>query len=291
MGNYISSESRESRSRSDAIEDLLGKDRIKLRKEIKVLLLGAAESGKTTVLRQIRGYHGQSYSEEELQAFKKIVFANIIESMRAILVAMETMQLPLCHDSNDNYANIIMDMSPQFEGEPMPPEAVVAIQNLWLDPNVQNAFQRRNEYQLLDSAKYFFEAIDRIGGSIYIPTNQDILLTYDKSLEIAEATAHIGAITYRFWDVGGLRSESKKWIHCFENVTAILFVVAISEYDQMLAGDKAVNRMEEAMTLYDSICNSRWFIKTDVILLLNKHDLFVEKLSVSPLKRHFPDYD
>ena len=40
------------------------------------------------------------------------------------------------------------------------------------------------------------------------------------------------------FDVGGQRSERKKWIHCFENVTALLFVVAISGYDQCLVEDK-----------------------------------------------------
>lgn len=36
------------------------------------------------------------------------------------------------------------------------------------------------------------------------------------------------------FDVGGQRSERKKWIHCFENVTSIIFCVALSEYDQVL---------------------------------------------------------
>ncbi len=40
--------------------------------------------------------------------------------------------------------------------------------------------------------------------------------------------------TYRMVDVGGQRSERRKWIHCFENVTSIMFLVALSEYDQVL---------------------------------------------------------
>lgn len=42
------------------------------------------------------------------------------------------------------------------------------------------------------------------------------------------------------FDVGGQRSERKKWIHCFESVTAIIFLVAISEYDQTLIEDESV---------------------------------------------------
>lgn len=39
---------------------------------------------------------------------------------------------------------------------------------------------------------------------------------------------------FSMFDVGGQRSERKKWIHCFENVTSIIFCVALSEYDQVL---------------------------------------------------------
>lgn len=50
------------------------------------------------------------------------------------------------------------------------------------------------------------------------------------------------------------------------------------------------NRMQEALTLFDSICNSRWFVKTSIILFLNKIDLFREKLPNSPLERYFPEF-
>lgn len=93
------------------------------------------------------------------------------------------------------------------------------------------------------------------------------------------------------FDVGGQRSERKKWIHCFENVTAIVFLVAISEYDQLLFEDETVNRMQEALTLFDSICNSRWFVKTSIILFLNKIDRFREKLPISPMRKYFNDYE
>ena len=92
------------------------------------------------------------------------------------------------------------------------------------------------------------------------------------------------------FDVGGQRSERKKWIHCFENVTAIIFLAAISEYDSTLIEDENVNRMLEALTLFDTICNSRWFQKTSIILFLNKTDIFKEKVERVPIEDFFPDY-
>jgi guanine nucleotide-binding protein G(i) subunit alpha len=137
----------------------------------------------------------------------------------------------------------------------------------------------------------YFDSIDRIAAHDYMPNDQDVLRSRVKTTGITETTFIIQDLTYRMFDVGGQRSERKKWIHCFENVTTILFLVAISEYDQLLFEDETVNRMQEALTLFDSICNSRWFIKTSIILFLNKIDRFKEKLPVSPMQNYFPDYE
>ncbi|KAF9404150.1 guanine nucleotide-binding protein subunit alpha [Podila epigama] len=291
MGCCISQEDKEGRVRSEAIENQLRRDRMQMRNEVKMLLLGAGESGKSTILKQMKLIHDGGYSKEEREAFKEIIFSNTVQSMRVILEAMDKMELPLYHEANRNYAIIVMSLPVQIEGEYMPHEVAVAVQNLWLDPNVQQAFQRSREYQLNDSAKYYFDSIDRISKSNYIPTDQDVLRSRVKTTGITETRFVIGDLTYMMFDVGGQRSERKKWIHCFENVTAIVFLVAISEYDQLLFEDETVNRMQEALTLFDSICNSRWFVKTSIILFLNKIDRFKEKLPISPMNKYFEDYE
>jgi len=60
-------------------------------------------------------------------------------------------------------------------------------------------------------------------------------------------------------DVGGQRSERKKWMHCFQDVTAVIFCVALSEYDLKLYEDDTTNRMHESLKLFKEICNSKWF--------------------------------
>ena len=112
-----------------------------------------------------------------------------------------------------------------------------------------------------------------------------------KTTGITETKFKIGDLIYNMVDVGGQRSERRKWIHCFENVTAIIFIVAISAFDQTLIEDESVNRLHEALTLFDSICNGKWFAKTPMILFLNKIDLLQEKLKRSKLVDYFPEYD
>ncbi|KAG0209146.1 guanine nucleotide-binding protein subunit alpha [Mortierella sp. GBA30] len=291
MGCCISQEDKEGRNRNEDIENQLRKDRMQMRNEVKMLLLGAGESGKSTILKQMKLIHDGGYSKDEREAFKEIIFSNTVQSMRVILEAMDKMELPLHHEANKNYAIIIMSLPPQIEGEYMPHEVAAAVKHLWQDPNVQEAFQRSREYQLNDSAKYYFDSIDRIANSSYVPTDQDVLRSRVKTTGITETRFVIGDLTYMMFDVGGQRSERKKWIHCFENVTAIVFLVAISEYDQLLFEDETVNRMQEALTLFDSICNSRWFVKTSIILFLNKIDRFKEKLPISPMNKYFPDFE
>jgi guanine nucleotide-binding protein subunit alpha len=86
----------------------------------------------------------------------------------------------------------------------------------------------------------YFDSIGRIGDPRYAPSNQDVLRSRVKTTGITETVFVIGDLTYRMFDVGGQRSERKKWIHCFESVTAIIFLVAISEYDQTLIEDESV---------------------------------------------------
>ena len=110
----------------------------------------------------------------------------------------------------------------------------------------------------------------------------------------------IDGAKFVMYDVGGQRNERKKWIHCFDEVTAVIFVAAISEYDQVLYEDNTQNRMVESLNLFHEICNSKWFENTDIILFLNKRDLFEEKITkvdirqpdpADPSRMLFDDYD
>lgn len=291
MGCNVSSEDDSGKVRNDQIDGQLNRDRSRLRNEIKILLLGAGESGKSTILKQMKLIHEGGYSEDERFSFKEIIYSNTIQSMRAILSWMQNEEMDLADSNNDHYADLIIEQPAQIEADYLDPELAEAIKSLWQDSTVQECFHRAREFQLNDSAEYYFESIDRIADPDYLPSNQDVLRSRVKTTGITETTFKIGDLTYRMFDVGGQRSERKKWIHCFENVTVVLFLVAISEYDQMLIEDETMNRMEEALVLFDSICNSRWFTKTSIILFLNKIDRFREKLPLSPLKDYFPDFE
>jgi hypothetical protein len=127
-----------------------------------------------------------------------------------------------------------------METSTLTPELAEIMRRLWRDPGIQVCFRRSREFQLNDSAVYYFNSIDRMASPSYMPTDQDILRSRVKTTGITETTFKVGELTYKLFDVGGQRSERKKWIHCFENVTALVFLVSLSEYDQMLYEDESV---------------------------------------------------
>ena len=161
---------------------------------------------------------------------------------------------------------------------------------LWHDPAIQKAFENRSKFQLPDSASHVLENAPRIASPNYVPATDDILRCRARTTGIHEILFKVQMFHFRMVDVGGQRSERKKWVHCFQDVTAILFVVAMNSYDMRLYEDENVNRMHEAIQLFDEICNSKWFRQTALVLFLNKSDLFKEKIEKVDLKVCFADY-
>jgi len=185
---------------------------------------------------------------------------------------------------NQERAHKLTDFQGDFE------IAVEDIKLLWKDSGFQEAVSRASEFQYLDSTPYFMANIDRIASSSYSPTNLDILHSRTQTCGIVESTFSVSGINFRMVDVAGQRSERRKWMQCFMDVKAVIIIIGISEYDQMLREQPNVNRMHEALKLFGDICNSRWFEKTTIVLFLNKIDLFAAKIERVPLSTCFPNY-
>ena len=96
---------------------------------------------------------------------------------------------------------------------------------------------------------------------------------------------------YEIFDVGGQKNERRKWMHFFDNTAAVIFVAALSGYNQLLWEDNRNNRMREAIGLFRGIVNLDVFKHSHIILFLNKSDLFAKKVGKYLVKEHFKDFD
>ncbi|UNI15801.1 G-Protein alpha subunit [Purpureocillium takamizusanense] len=278
-------------ARSRDIDRTLRQDEKRMSKEIKLLLLGAGESGKSTILKQMKLIYSQGFTKNERLEWKPVIFSNIVQSFRTIQEAMTELNYRFDNADNEKYmAHILVEREVGLE-ERLPQDYFEPIKALWNDSGVKSAIAKGNEYALHDNLTYFIDDVERIWSDGYVPNNQDLLRCRLRTTGITESEFDLGQLRYRMFDVGGQRSERKKWIHCFENVHCLLFLVAISGYDQCLVEDKDGNQMNEALMLWESIANSHWFTKSAMILFLNKMDLFREKLPHSPITKYgFTDY-
>ncbi|XP_014245880.1 guanine nucleotide-binding protein G(q) subunit alpha isoform X3 [Cimex lectularius] len=290
MACCLSEEAKEQKRINQEIERQLRKDKRDARRELKLLLLGTGESGKSTFIKQMRIIHGSGYSDEDKRGFIKLVYQNIFMAMQSMIRAMDLLKIQYKNPAMSEKAELIRSVDFEtvttFESP-----YVEAIKALWADTGIQECYDRRREYQLTDSAKYYLMEIDRVAATNYLPTEQDILRVRVPTTGIIEYPFDLEEIRFRMVDVGGQRSERRKWIHCFENVTSIIFLVALSEYDQILFESENENRMEESKALFKTIITYPWFQHSSVILFLNKKDLLEEKIMYSHLVDYFPEYD
>mmetsp|Transcript_58813 Transcript_58813/g.81594 ORF Transcript_58813/g.81594 Transcript_58813/m.81594 type:complete len:357 (+) Transcript_58813:122-1192(+) len=257
--------------------------------EVKILLLGAGASGKSTIAKQMKLLYLDGFSEKEASIFTEIIFFNIIKNMKTLVVQADKFGYEL-EDKNKLAAEELKNMTIQLSDVELTTERGQGIAALWNDAGIQQTVDRCNEFQLDDSAPYFFQNLERIAKENYKPSTQDILNVRAKTTGIVETEFIHNGLHFRMVDVGGQRNERKKWIHCFQDVTAIIFVVAVSEYDLKLEEDLVTNRMSESLKLFNDVVNNRWFSTTNVILFLNKKDLFAKKIKKIPLTICFPEY-
>ncbi|XP_004714446.1 guanine nucleotide-binding protein subunit alpha-15 [Echinops telfairi] len=259
------------------------------RGELKLLLLGPGESGKSTFIKQMRIIHGAGYSEEERRGFRPLVYQNVLVSMQALVEAMDRLQIPFGRPESKHHASLIMKQDP-YKVTTFEKCLALAVQWLWRDPGVHACYERRHEFHLLDSAMYYLTHLERIADEGYVPTAQDVLRSRMPTTGINEYCFSVQKTNLRIVDVGGQKSERKKWIHCFENVIALIYLASLSEYDQCLEENNRENRMKESLALFGTILELPWFKSTSVILFLNKTDILEEKIPNSHLATYFPSF-
>ncbi|KAG8869482.1 hypothetical protein FRC20_001348 [Serendipita sp. 405] len=389
MGSCISTASDADASRMHtAAESQLKRTKRQMRKQTKILLLGSGDSGKTTIMKQMRLITDGSFSRHELESYRQLVFANLITGMKAIVESLPEIGLSIEDDEEAFAAFTMVEHAADIkEGQPFPVEYLEPFRTLWHHPMIRRALPHCHKFAIPDNIHYFYASLDRLFQPNYFPTNQDVIQTRARTVGIIETVFRIpegglsvsrhvslpqpqgdapktsvtsdvssgmdipgrlnsstseassiaeerwekenkrvtvktksrgdgtgndsGLTELRFVDVGqsyllihlslllmtpvisigGQRSERRKWIHCFQDVTAVMFLVPLSGYDQCIIEERSMNQMSDAMTIWEGICTMEWFKDTSLILFLNKEDLFATKLATAPIHRYFPDYE
>lgn len=259
--------------------DLL-KQRLESLFNFKVLLLGAGESGKSTIVKQFRLIHNKKLDKRELEATAVSLHQNVIDCVKSLLGAASKFKYEI-EDSDKKTAEQINTFE---ENSRISVEMAHAILKLWESSPIRKAWMRRSEYWILDACQFYMDNLLRFVESDFVPTEEDQLRARVRTTGIVVTNLEQKIpdpkpdepefIRFQVVDVGGQRNERKKWIHCFDDVKAILFIVNLNGYDQVLFEDNTKNRMVESFELFHEITNKPIFKETPIILFLNKKDLF-----------------
>ncbi|KAM7389967.1 hypothetical protein PAMA_008241 [Pampus argenteus] len=229
------------REANKKIERQLQKERQAYKATHRLLLLG--ESGKSTIVKQMRILHVDGFNTEEKQQKRDDIRKNVKDAIVTIVTAMSTLTppVPLGNPANQFRIDYIRGISP------------------------------------LSDFEY----------------TEDLLRCRVLTSGIFETRFQVDKVNFHMFDVGGQRDERRKWIQCFNDVTAIIFVAASSSYNMVIREDNSTNRLRESLDLFRSIWTNRFLKTISVILFLNKQDVLADKILAgkSKLEDYFPEYN
>mmetsp|Transcript_26 Transcript_26/g.59 ORF Transcript_26/g.59 Transcript_26/m.59 type:complete len:354 (+) Transcript_26:160-1221(+) len=253
--------------------------------QVKILLLGTGQSGKTTIGKQLKILHQNGFTPEEIMTYRDLIYKNILDE--CILIS------DYCGHVGIGIPDEARQLVQEIEDgnvKSLSVECGETIKHLWETPAIQDAVEKKGDFQLNDSAQFFFENLERIAAPNYVPEYSDILRARQMTTGVQCIEFVLDGYQFVILDAGGQRSQRHDWSSFFEGLDAFIFVVAISEYDMVLAEDRATNRMHESLQVFRELCESEVLQGAAVILFLNKRDIFAKKIKRTPLTVCFADY-
>ena len=298
------------------IDDELHKELRDGSREMKILLLGTAGSGKTTFMKQMKIRYGSGYSMEEKQTYTQHIYRNILDTMKVLCGAMLSLGVeygdPLC----ELHAETILRADHSDDLERFVELYSTAIQTLGADSGIQSVWTRRSEFCVLDSVGYFLSDINRFCAPDYLPSESDILCVDIPTEGVEEMQFCLDKYRkVRMVDIGAslLGGGIEKWIHQFhdyDNNLHLFFFAGINECDPSVMNRKpnektsrelpahsstfewfhqavSASALDESISLYRKIVTD-WFPLETMVLFLNKRDLLEDRLNIGACLPEFP---
>lgn len=243
---------------------------------VSLLLVGAGEAGKSTFLRQMTNIYGEPWPDSKKKKFAATIASNLLDGFESILTEMGE------SDSEELVAKLTKLTTECTDF--LTPECVKFLLDLYKgDPRVKEMIQNRaNDVQLAESFEYYVSRLSEYpmwGGEGWIPDVDDCIKARSRTSGVVKEVVVVEGVQFEIYDVGGQRSERRKWLHVFHEVTAAIYITSLVDYCQVLYEDRTKNRLQESFDLFREIANSNWLSNTPILLFLNKKDVFDRKFT------------
>jgi len=252
-----------------------------------MLQQGTRDAGKSTFIRQLRNIYEAGIPRQERQKFTNILRDNCLTGMQKLVSGCSQFDIAI----PDELQTCAFDV---LNAEELTADVTQAIINLWQSDCIKQVLNNNHKtLQIpggISGVTYYVQNAQRFAEDDYEPTAEDVIRAKLRTTGITEMSFQVGNQEYNLIDIGGQRSERRKWLHCFENVNIIIYMIAINEYDMVLEEDGITNRLHEAFKLFELLTSTHWLRNIPCVLIMNKTDLFKEEIMSRPLEEHFPDY-
>ncbi|KAI1757606.1 G-protein alpha subunit-domain-containing protein [Xylaria castorea] len=266
---------------------------------VKVLLLGASGGGKTTLLNALQLCNEAERVKHDESYLRTLVWQNALDSVRAVLMERPDVDLGLITDSA---RELLLEPCTDCDHDPaLNPQHAMEVATIISLLRYSKGFQEvanwrnrwGNTYRFHDNSQYYIENINRLAEQAVqrsVATDGDLLRTRVTTTGIHQVNITYQGSQFCVYDVGGERSERKKWIHSFEDVSAVIYPVDTTGYGQSLREDEDGDRMCEQFMVFESIANSGWFARSSFIIVFTRMDLLTRYLKDNDVGPFFRTY-
>jgi len=278
---------------------------------MKILLLGAGETGKSTILKQLQMLYQQDL---DAKFYRQWLVRNAVASCKGLIgIAQAKGMGPLD-------AAAVAVVEELDEGVMPPEEGIAAVETLWASGVLQTAYDENVKSPttwLPDHAVYYVQQVRDFSDPKFIPTHSQMLLTrsltvgvnnvaFSDAVDGAYLMAHcpvaaqmlgseeIGTACKLDWeviDVGGQRGERRKWMNTLTDALGLIFTFGLSEYAQVLYEDPDTIRMQESMDLFDKWANHQDFSRKPIVVAFTKKDIYQKNFDLEKFKAFFTDFE
>jgi GTPase SAR1 family protein len=256
-----------------------------------LLLCGSGESGKTTFLRQLQlRFRPGGIQESDRLAFVPTIRGNLIETMQLLLVYGTQHDLAV-DDALIEQASLISGLN-AFNCE-ITTTITDALEALWGDESIQEAFSHHDETVIPDHMDYFFTQVQNVMSLGYVPTDDDLLKARIRTIGIDQFAFQLGDVMIEFYDLGGQRNERSKINQIKDKVNGLAFCVSFADFDKPMfeALPYIEPRIHDSISFFAELTHTAEWMDAPVFLICNKFDGFQEKvMKTDRFTSIFPDY-
>eukprot|EP01080_Neovahlkampfia_damariscottae_P009856 gene9856-2179_t len=278
-------------------------DVVKFEKEketpIVVLFLGSGEVGKSTMFKQIKKFADDYFTEKEIQVLRNTICANILVAMKKILKVLKDdkdWNSSIYDEAQVKLMNYVQDleMMDLLKAEDFYSADIKNLLKFMMknDEKVKEIVKYNHKHLIKDGISYWMDNLDET----YDWTDANRSVIHQNILSVSTVTLGLVCLQVRYkgklfdiYDTGGQRSERRKWVNIFDKADAIVYVSALSQYNEVCFEDERTNKMVESLNLVRDLGYTKSLTNVPFYLYLNKQDVLMKELGKDPISIAFPN--